>query len=361
MFTLRGQPVIYYGDEQGFIGDGGDKDARQDMFASQVASYNDDAMVGGAPTGSRDRFGTNGVVFRDIASLSQLRASHRALQDGAQITRFASDAAGIFAVSRIDAGEQIEYLVVANNSDTTKTATFATYTPNGKFRSIYGGGDNLSVGAEGQVTVSVPAMTVRVYPRRPADPAQQVGAGDHAHDAVRRRAVGAGRGRGRQSRRTSCSQVTFAYRQVGATDWTPLGTDDNPTYRVFHDVSGYRQRHAARVPRDRQGQRRAHLDRRRVGHCRQRRRHRRQVAASATSSSPTSCRCRERSTARWAAPATGIRPATQAQLTLDPNDKIWKGTYTLPAEHLRLQGRDQQGVGRELRRGCRARTAPTSS
>ena len=38
MFTLRGQPVVYYGDEQGFIGDGGDKDARQDMFASQVAS-----------------------------------------------------------------------------------------------------------------------------------------------------------------------------------------------------------------------------------------------------------------------------------------------------------------------------------
>ena len=144
---MRGQPVVYYGDEQGFIGDGGDKDARQDMFASQVASYNDDAMVGGAPTGSRDRFGTNGTVFRDIVQLSQLRASHRALQDGAQITRFASAAAGIFAASRIDAGEQFEYLVVANNSDTTKSATFATYTQNGKFRSIYGGGDERSPSA----------------------------------------------------------------------------------------------------------------------------------------------------------------------------------------------------------------------
>ena len=36
MYLTRGQPVVYYGDEQGFIGDGGDKDARQDMFASQV-------------------------------------------------------------------------------------------------------------------------------------------------------------------------------------------------------------------------------------------------------------------------------------------------------------------------------------
>ena len=46
MYLTRGQPVVYYGDEQGFTGDGGDKDARQDMFASAVASYNDDDLIG---------------------------------------------------------------------------------------------------------------------------------------------------------------------------------------------------------------------------------------------------------------------------------------------------------------------------
>ena len=46
MYLTRGQPVVYYGDEQGFTGDGGDKDARQDMFASKVASYNDDDLIG---------------------------------------------------------------------------------------------------------------------------------------------------------------------------------------------------------------------------------------------------------------------------------------------------------------------------
>lgn len=39
MYLTRGQPVTYYGDEQGFIGSGGDKDARQDMFATKTAQY----------------------------------------------------------------------------------------------------------------------------------------------------------------------------------------------------------------------------------------------------------------------------------------------------------------------------------
>ena len=37
MYFSRGNPVIYYGDEQGFTGTGGDQVARQTMFASQVA------------------------------------------------------------------------------------------------------------------------------------------------------------------------------------------------------------------------------------------------------------------------------------------------------------------------------------
>ena len=36
LFTLRGVPVIYYGDEQGFVGIGGDQDARQDMFVTHT-------------------------------------------------------------------------------------------------------------------------------------------------------------------------------------------------------------------------------------------------------------------------------------------------------------------------------------
>ena len=40
MYFSRGNPVVYYGDEQGFTGAGGDQDARQDMFPSQSPQYN---------------------------------------------------------------------------------------------------------------------------------------------------------------------------------------------------------------------------------------------------------------------------------------------------------------------------------
>ena len=46
LLTLRGVPTIYSGDEQGFVGKGGDQDAREDMFASKVASYNEDKLLG---------------------------------------------------------------------------------------------------------------------------------------------------------------------------------------------------------------------------------------------------------------------------------------------------------------------------
>ncbi len=40
-------PVVYYGDEQGFTGDGGDKDAREDMIAdARSPRYNDDDLIG---------------------------------------------------------------------------------------------------------------------------------------------------------------------------------------------------------------------------------------------------------------------------------------------------------------------------
>ncbi|RSS80550.1 alpha-amylase family glycosyl hydrolase, partial [Streptomyces sp. WAC06614] len=46
MFLSRGNPVVYYGDEQGFTGAGGDKDARQSLFASRTPDYLDDDQLG---------------------------------------------------------------------------------------------------------------------------------------------------------------------------------------------------------------------------------------------------------------------------------------------------------------------------
>jgi glycosidase len=50
LLTLRGVPTIYYGDEQGFVSKGNDQLAREDMFGSKVAVYNDTKLLGTAKT-----------------------------------------------------------------------------------------------------------------------------------------------------------------------------------------------------------------------------------------------------------------------------------------------------------------------
>ncbi|WP_338063836.1 alpha-amylase family glycosyl hydrolase [Actinomyces ruminis] len=78
MLLTRGQPVIYYGDEQGFAGSGGDKDARQDMFATRVDQYAGEQLVDGTVAGSTDRYDTDSALYQHIAELSQLRATYSA-------------------------------------------------------------------------------------------------------------------------------------------------------------------------------------------------------------------------------------------------------------------------------------------
>ncbi|KZY24879.1 alpha-amylase, partial [Erythrobacter sp. HI0037] len=102
LLTLRGSPVVYYGDEQGFVGDGNDQAAREDMFASQTASYNDNALIGTDATTAQSNFDTAHPLYEQIAGLSAVRRAHPALSRGRQIVRHYGDKEGIFAVSRFD-------------------------------------------------------------------------------------------------------------------------------------------------------------------------------------------------------------------------------------------------------------------
>jgi glycosidase len=116
MFALRGVPVVYSGDEQGFVSDGGDQDAREDMFASKVASYNDNVLIGTDTTTARRNFDREHPLFKEIAKLSDLRRKHAALRRGTQIVRSAGDGPGLLAVSRIDPQTDREILIVFNTS-----------------------------------------------------------------------------------------------------------------------------------------------------------------------------------------------------------------------------------------------------
>ncbi|MGY1584968.1 alpha-amylase family glycosyl hydrolase, partial [Streptomyces sp. MN13] len=78
LFLSRGNPVIYAGDEQGFTGPGGDKGARQTLFASKVEDYLDDDQIGTERTHADDAYDPTHPLYRSIASLSRLTKRHPA-------------------------------------------------------------------------------------------------------------------------------------------------------------------------------------------------------------------------------------------------------------------------------------------
>ena len=171
MFLTRGQPVVYYGDEQGFIGDGGDKDARQDMFASQGRrSYNDDAdLIGGRDGAASDRYDTERRCTSRSRSCRSCASSNPALADGAQIHRYAVDerrASSPF--SRIDAAatgrvprrrEQRDD--AARRPPSTRTARTMASTP------VYGAGHALSTSGRGRPGRRSPCRRCRSRCGRP--------------------------------------------------------------------------------------------------------------------------------------------------------------------------------------------------
>ena len=116
LLTLRGVPTIYSGDEQGFVGKGGDQDSRQDMFASRVASYNEDKLLGTSATTAQANFNASHPLYRQIAELARIRTHHRALTRGLQLLRYSQDKPGLFAVSRFDPVSGGEVLLVFNTS-----------------------------------------------------------------------------------------------------------------------------------------------------------------------------------------------------------------------------------------------------
>lgn len=331
MYLTRGNPITYYGDEQGFIGSGGDKDARQDMFATKTAQYaSEDNLTG--PSGARDRYDTSAPLYQRIASLSKLRQDHPALADGAQVHRYAGNGAGIFAFSRIDRAKNTEYVVALNNSTKASTATFDTYGHNQTFTNLYGGQGAVRSAKDGRVTVTLPAQTAAVWmATSPMDKPKSAPAllmtAPSAGGVVGGRAPISAAIPGR-----TFAQVSFLVRPVGTSAWQPIGTDDNAPYRVFHDVSAY--------PKG------TLLEYRAVA----------KDAADHVSATSTYAVVGDPTPSGGG--ATGVGPVTQpdhvsvpgdlnttlgcsgnwqpdcaqAQLALSAKDQVWKGSWTLPAQ-----------------------------
>ena len=73
LYLLRGAPAVLYGDEVGMIGSGGDQQARQDMFPTQVPDWQTQQRVGSPPIGKGSSLALTGNPIQ-----SQLRSLGRA-------------------------------------------------------------------------------------------------------------------------------------------------------------------------------------------------------------------------------------------------------------------------------------------
>ncbi len=156
MMTARGVPTVYYGDEQGFAGDGGDQDAREDMFPSKVAVYNDNKLVGSSATTAVSNFDTSQPLYKLIAELTKLRADNTALRRGGMRIRYAAEGPGLLAFTR-DLGGRDDVLVVINSSNAAQSANVEMDARSLSFSSL-SGECAAKASAPGSVAVSVPAF-----------------------------------------------------------------------------------------------------------------------------------------------------------------------------------------------------------
>ncbi|MFJ8469182.1 pullulanase-type alpha-1,6-glucosidase [Streptomyces swartbergensis] len=233
MFLSRGNPVVYYGDEQGFAGAGGDKDARQSMFASRTADYLDDDRIGTDRTHAEDAYDTRAPLYRQISALAKLRKANPALTDGVQQERYAADGPGVYAFSRTDAKTGTEYVVAFNNAADEKTATFATGSAGMTFRGIHGTDTSPKSDAGKKLTVTVPPGSAIVLKAagRLAQPAtaptltlKAPAAGATGTVEVTADVDGG-----------QLNRVVFAAR-TGNGKWQVLGSADHAPYKVTHTV-----------------------------------------------------------------------------------------------------------------------------
>jgi glycosidase len=133
MMFSRGVPILYYGDEQGFVAAGHDALSREDMFG---------------------HFDPNHPMFRAIAEMTALRSANPVLRHGEFKLREQRGAPELIAFSRYDADE--EFLVVANSGTAPREAAFEVRANDKPWQSVRGACPQS--GVPGSYKVNVPAL-----------------------------------------------------------------------------------------------------------------------------------------------------------------------------------------------------------
>ena len=237
LYLLRGAPVVYYGDEFGIVGRGGDKEARQDLFPTQVAEWQTEPRVGSPPVGTGSSFDMpeNPIAAR-LRQLGRApRPSTPVLSTGATIVRRAV-ADDVLAVSRIDAAGKREYLAFFNAGGSPARMTIADRDAARRVDAAPRD-DHARVEHPHRRADAHPARLLECAP--PGDAPDPRGARGEARAEGRARLAQLARPRlrGRRSRPVS---VSFAVRR-GLGKWTRIAADDSPPYRTFLDPAKFRR------------------------------------------------------------------------------------------------------------------------
>jgi glycosidase len=236
LYLLRGAPVVYYGDEVGMAGSGGDKAARQDMFPTQVAHWRTEERVGSGPIGTGSSFDVVGhPVGERLRELGRLRQAHPALSTGATVVRRAEGS--LLAVSRVDSSARREYLALFNSAATAQRITVRTATPAAAWTAVLGGTTGVTSGGDGSVTVVVQRLSSLLLRAeadlpagRPARPTVTAAVDNLSELFAVRAAVGG----------TAPVSVGFAVKRAKG-GWRRVAADDSPPYRAFLDPAAYKR------------------------------------------------------------------------------------------------------------------------
>ena len=138
MMFARGVPTIYYGDEQGFVSDGGDRPARENMFPSQTPDYNDNDLIGTDATTAVSNFDQSHPLYQSIREMAAIRLSDAAFRSGELRVRHADNNGGFIAFSRRTLDQSSDYLVIANADRETRSVNIPVDARGTEWTSVLG-------------------------------------------------------------------------------------------------------------------------------------------------------------------------------------------------------------------------------
>jgi len=221
LFLLRGGPVLYYGDEKGMTGIGGDKKARQDMFATQVVDWQNEVRIGSTPIKNSSAFEVKNPLEDQIAALQKVIAANPGLRNGTQQVRYAKY--GLFVVSRYLNG--VEYLVALNGADAAAQGQFKVGSPKGEWEVLSG---NCTISSDSQVSLSIAQRDYCVVKAK--TPVVNTGVMKISTPKVVNTSLPSGwREVTTQVTGADYTEVTFSVRVKGG-KWKSIGTADRRTF-----------------------------------------------------------------------------------------------------------------------------------